>query len=562
MSASLSETTGAPLPWLTVERAALACILLGAASIRLLGLSDPPLDPDEAARALAAWRLGSGAPEWWQAPGLATALGGVFAVLGDGTLTARLVPAAAGVAVVGSPWLLRQHLGAPATLLACGLLAVSATGWAAARTVHEAAPAVLLAVAAGWLVLTPAPPDPSYRRPLLGVAVAGLLSLGAPGITGALALAAYLAVQYAWCPPGAPAPWPLRRPYAPFALPLIASYIFLASGALLHLGGFGFPSVAAWATLGTPAPRDGGVPSLAILGLLEPLALVVGGAAALATMAAWARRRGAEPDARLFLALWALVATVPLLTGSGHAATALHVAAYPLTVLAARAAAAALQQMDGASVRRLLAVAPPAGLLLVFGYMSLARSAALGPDVASPLLGVLALGGAALSVGLAALAAPVPQAVLAAAVLTMGGLWSVHSTGTVAAMSLRPNEAVADAESVQTVADLVRLQRYAEFARGRTLAVQQDLRHVLAWPLRATPNVAFPPAVEAGPDALIARTGALPETPAGYARTVLPLTRQWQPQDTAWVETWAWAVWGRPPRQHVQDERAALLVRR
>lgn len=117
----------APMGPLSVE-AALYLLLVGlAAATRLWALDAWPLNADEGRQALAAWE---------SARGLRPDLSGLSALLVHGTaalflalpstdVIARLLPALAGVVVVGLPWWLRRGLGRGGALAASGLLAVS-----------------------------------------------------------------------------------------------------------------------------------------------------------------------------------------------------------------------------------------------------------------------------------------------------------------------------------------------------------------------------------------------------------------------------------------------------
>src|SRR5256885_10690639 len=77
----------------------------------------------------------------------------VFALFTDGDLQARLIPALAGVALVGAPMLLRPILSTWWAILAGVALAASTTLLTASRSVSPAAPAelcVLLTAIGAW----------------------------------------------------------------------------------------------------------------------------------------------------------------------------------------------------------------------------------------------------------------------------------------------------------------------------------------------------------------------------------------------------------------------------
>lgn len=112
--------------WLTVEVGLyLSFIALGTA-LRLWGLDQRPLSPQEADLAYRAWRfyqgLGGdprGSPLLFHATALS------FLVFGASDYAARLIPALAGSALVGLPYLLRSRLGRIGALLISALLAFS-----------------------------------------------------------------------------------------------------------------------------------------------------------------------------------------------------------------------------------------------------------------------------------------------------------------------------------------------------------------------------------------------------------------------------------------------------
>jgi len=100
-------------------------IALGTA-LRLWGLGQRPLSPEEADLAYRAWRfyqgLGgdpAGSPLLFHATALS------FLVFGPSDYVARLIPALAGSALVGLPYLLRSRLGRVGALLVSALLAFS-----------------------------------------------------------------------------------------------------------------------------------------------------------------------------------------------------------------------------------------------------------------------------------------------------------------------------------------------------------------------------------------------------------------------------------------------------
>lgn len=104
-------------------------LMLLALGLRLYALGVRPIHYDEALHALYSWKLTMG--QGYQHDPMmhgpfkfaATAL--VFRLIGDSDFTARLLPALAGTAIVGLPYLLRRELGRTGALFTSALLAFS-----------------------------------------------------------------------------------------------------------------------------------------------------------------------------------------------------------------------------------------------------------------------------------------------------------------------------------------------------------------------------------------------------------------------------------------------------
>jgi len=132
------------------EAGAWAGVALLACLTRLLYLSAPQLNVEEARRALEAWTLlQDGRVAYDGAPILTNLISLVFLLFTDGEAQARLVPALAGIALVLTPLLIRPICGGWWSVLAALCLAGSTTLLTASRSVSPAVPAVLcLAVTA------------------------------------------------------------------------------------------------------------------------------------------------------------------------------------------------------------------------------------------------------------------------------------------------------------------------------------------------------------------------------------------------------------------------------
>ena len=106
------------------------CVLLAvAAAMRLWDLGSRALHHDESLHAQYAWNLYTGEgfrhDPMMHGPLQMEAIAGVFFALGDSDYTARLVSAAAGIALVALPFFFRHRLGRLGALFASGMLAFS-----------------------------------------------------------------------------------------------------------------------------------------------------------------------------------------------------------------------------------------------------------------------------------------------------------------------------------------------------------------------------------------------------------------------------------------------------
>lgn len=122
----MEETVKRERSWLTVEVGLYLLFIALGAALRLWGLGQRPLSSQEADLAYRAWRFyqgleadPTGSPFLFHATALS------FLLFGPSDYAARLIPALAGSALVGLPYLLRSRLGRVGTLLISALLAFS-----------------------------------------------------------------------------------------------------------------------------------------------------------------------------------------------------------------------------------------------------------------------------------------------------------------------------------------------------------------------------------------------------------------------------------------------------
>jgi uncharacterized protein (TIGR03663 family) len=142
----------APKP--TLELFGWLFVVLVAAGLRLIALDQSPLNQAEGGRALQSWLVAGGRlQDTWPGGAIDAVTAALFRLFGSGDATARLAPALAGVALVGSLSLLRPHLGRAATLLAAVVVALSPVFVYDARSVGGASAGAALSVSLTALVL-------------------------------------------------------------------------------------------------------------------------------------------------------------------------------------------------------------------------------------------------------------------------------------------------------------------------------------------------------------------------------------------------------------------------
>ncbi len=132
----------APLRWAWI-------ILLTAATLmRIGGLAQTPLTPDESATALASLDIAQGRSAAPTGEGALLVVGNalLFALSGAGDGIARLLPALAGAALAAVPWLWRRRLGEVGALVAAGILGFSPLLLFASRSVSGTTVGLLGAV--------------------------------------------------------------------------------------------------------------------------------------------------------------------------------------------------------------------------------------------------------------------------------------------------------------------------------------------------------------------------------------------------------------------------------
>ncbi|MGC9398200.1 MAG: hypothetical protein ACP5HM_03590 [Anaerolineae bacterium] len=306
-------------------------LLIVALGLRLGALDLVPLSPDEARIALLSLDVvrGEGWPASTDTPLLLMGNALLFLLLGPTEVTARLLPALAGVGLVAVPWLWRRRLGESGALVAAALLTLSPIALFDARRLD----AGIIAVLGAALVITALATRSPHPHLLLGPGLALGLTGGPlfydvllPGLL-AWALARHLLSETA----------PLGRKA------LLRGLLLGVGGALLTATGFGLrwsgwsepaSGLAAWVQSWWSGDDAVGLGPLL---LYEPLTLLLVGV----SLYFDARRA----DGTLLLpGLWAVVSALLIWLRAASPLAAL----VPLALLAGRGAAHLLSALKKA----------------------------------------------------------------------------------------------------------------------------------------------------------------------------------------------------------------------
>jgi hypothetical protein len=171
----------------------LVVLALGAC-LRLISLGWPPLTDAEATHALSAAAVTPFASPFWAeeravptSAAYHTLTAGLFQLGLMSDISARVIPALAGIGLVLVPLTFRRRIGAGNALAMAFLLAISPALVATSRTAGGDSLASLGILLAAGLVLG-AEPGQSWRLPLAGASLGLALASGPSGLTGLLSL--------------------------------------------------------------------------------------------------------------------------------------------------------------------------------------------------------------------------------------------------------------------------------------------------------------------------------------------------------------------------------------
>jgi len=490
----------------TLESLTLAVIVLSAIALRLSRLDWPPLAPAEAAAALDAARMTpdasaldpSSAPPLSAAHAAWTAV--LFTAFGSTDALARLMPALAGIALLGLPILLRRPLGRGGGALAGVLMAISPAFVMVSRSAGGAALA-MAALALAWGVLLRTDLDPGRRSgwiaALLGLAVAAGPSFftGLLGMLLGLGLVALIrgrSQSRAWAELRT-LRFAARRELVVFVVVLVGA----ATCVGLQRGAFGGLAVSLTSWL-QGWSRSGGIgvgTALVSLIVYEPLVLAGG----IYASAAWRKSSSLNRS----LIAWALGALLVAIAYPSRTAADLAWCLIPLALLAAQAIAELVERLAQAEHKPFLMILVSIVLMLAgFAYVQLtayARGIGRGPAFDPALELGLAIGALVLGLVIAVLfglgwswrLALNGVSVVAALLFLVGNissLWSLNfTTGEAAARELwRPETTTSESRLLLNTAHGVSIAQTG-WPDALPLRLEAEASPVLAWTLRGFP---------------------------------------------------------------------------
>lgn len=534
----------------TVEGLAWFGLIVAAGLIRLLGLDGLLLTTDEAGRALDAARVADGdVPETWRGDLAEAATSYLFRIVGESDFVARVVPATAGVALVGVLSLTRPYIGRLAALVAGVLITISPLFVIYSRSATEYSTGCLL----GGLILVClfgylSRPRAALMFPLV-VALALAPITDAPGVIAGVAMIVFLVLEWAvfrnrdvtqaikafWSSP----------------LQWVSSLLVIAAAVQLGLTHFGtsltadLPGLRLFADM-VDSPRDSRSPEyhFALLFGYEWPILLMGASAFLfyAVKLALGGRTGVTPVER-FLLIWTLGGALTLALVTRREAGQLLILLLPLALLAGSLAQEIASRLDWSEAGKwwplaLVAAAPVAvaGLLMTEWSSGSAGSAERAVLIASPIAFLVVIG--AVCVRSRAGAIVVAGSVAAVTAVT----FMAHSS--LAAAFSEGAEPAVDTRLLPRVERLRETLEALALERGGTIVADRELLDELGWSLRDTP-ITFGGPTE-GASVVLARPDAAPPGFAGREE-IWRVAEGWYPDELAAPRRlWRWFVYRQP----------------
>ena len=567
---------------LTVEVALYLIIALMAVGLRLYKLGGRPMQVEEAAQALAAWRfaqgLSPGQPVGQIGPLLFTANMLLFAVFGAGDFLARLVTALSGALLAIGPYFLRRHLGRMGALAASFLLAISPSVLFFSRYLGGEIIVATCALAITIGLFDHLEQRQSRHLYLVAIALALALTAGAGTYTFLFVVVSFVLVlalvnrflsssEYwqmvlkAWRA--------ARREKGVLrdsGTLLAVLFALLSTSFLLRFSGLqdAIDLFPAW--LSAFPPRVGGHPwyyHLQLLLVYEPLILVFG----LAAVVYLLRRRDLFS---LFLAYWSGIALLIYFIAGARGPGDVLLIVVPLALLA------------GAFIGRLLEelVAKASwmweGLFVVLAcpvvvHLGLELGSYASRGTSNYLL--LAMVAVFILAGLLILywVSFGPEPTLRAGGLVLLLVLTLVTVGIGCNLNYRrgsdPHELIMTAPTSRSLFDLVQTLEFVSSRKGDArsipVTVHQGAGPVLAWYLRDFENIAFVDQLSSSIDTPVVIAPAEEQEPtlgANYSGQDFVLTSSWKLQGLSWSDLLEWLFYRRV-RTPVQTTNVILWVK-
>jgi uncharacterized protein (TIGR03663 family) len=549
---------------LSVETFIWTGLVLAAGALRLPHLGRPPLTVDEGLRAFDATRVAGGdVPQTWRGDLSEAATSYLFRIFGETDLLVRLLPALAGVAMIGLLWLARPYAGRVGTLLAAGLLAFSPMLVIYSRSGTEFSLGTLVA---GLIMISL---FAYLQNPRSGLAFPLIFGLALAPLTDAVAMLAALAalvflaveavfssnsdVRHAW--------QTFRRSPLQWVTALLIVAAALQFGITrfgTSLEGLDLPGLRLFWEM-FDMPRDSRPPEYHFALLLAyDWPLLLGGTAGFAFVAVkFLRQRRKTTAFERFLLLWTLAAAFALALTTRREAGQLLMLLLPLGLLAGRLAEEIAARADWAATCRwwpagaaVAAAAAAAAVLMTKWSSGNADTTERLTFLAAVVIGVALVALVAMRARAGAMPAVAVVVALAATVFVAHSSLAVaFSGGTEFAVDLRLTPRADQLR--ETVDKLAR-------ERGGTIVVDSDLSDELGWTLRDSPVVFGGPTNRAS--AVVSRPNA---NPAGFVarEEVWRVAEGWYPDEVlAPRRMWRWLLY-REPYSDVNALDVRIFVR-
>jgi len=522
-------------------------LVVAAGVVRLADLDGLPLTTDEATRALDAARVANGdVPETWRGNLAGAITSYLFRVFGEGDFVARVLPAAAGVALVGVLWFGRPYVGRMAALAAGSLVAISPLFVLYSRSATEFSGgcllgAVMMVCLFGYL-----------SRPRAGVVFPLVVALSlapltdAPAVTAGLAVLVFLALEsvvFRNRDVGS-----AFKSFRSSPLQWMSALLVVLAGVQLGVTHFGtsldtdLPGVRLWADM-FAMPRDARSPEYhfaLLLGYDWPI-LLTGGAAFLffAAKLALGGRAAVTPVER-FLLIWTAAAALTLGLVTTREGGQVLILLLPLALLAGILVQEVVSRLDWSEAGKwwpLAAVAAAtvavAGFLMTEWSSGNAGTVERAILIASPIAFLACIAAVCVrSRAVAAVVAAGVAALIAVPFMAHSSLAASFSQGTEPAVDARLQPS---AEQLRETLEALAAER------GGSIVADGDLIDELGWTLRDTP-ITFGGPTE-GASVVLARPDAAPPGFAGLAE-VWRVAESWYPAEIlAPRRLWRWFLY-------------------